>query len=105
MNFAMPRSAQIFVNAAVNVVLPWSTCPIVPMFTCGFFRSNFAFAIPTPSLYTNKKLTLFPTILGDDPFGDLPGDLVISIKFHAVRCAPLRARPKVGGVPKHFTER
>jgi hypothetical protein len=25
--------------------LPWSTCPIVPTFTCGFFRSNLPFAI------------------------------------------------------------
>src|SRR5712691_7834741 len=31
-----------FVIAAVNVVLPWSICPIVPMFTCGFDRSNFS---------------------------------------------------------------
>jgi hypothetical protein len=23
--------------------LPWSTCPIVPTFTCGFVRSNFPF--------------------------------------------------------------
>src|SRR5689334_9840045 len=45
MNFAIPLSAQIFVKAAVKVVFPWSTCPIVPIFTCGFFRSNFAFAI------------------------------------------------------------
>ena len=34
-----------FVIAAVNVVFPWSMCPIVPTFTCGFVRSNFAFAI------------------------------------------------------------
>jgi hypothetical protein len=33
------------VIAAVSVVLPWSMCPIVPMFTCGLFLSNFAFAI------------------------------------------------------------
>src|SRR5688500_16088467 len=33
------------VIAAVSVVLPWSTCPIVPTFTCGFVRSNFFFAI------------------------------------------------------------
>jgi hypothetical protein len=33
------------VIAAVNVVFPWSTCPIVPTFTCGFVRSNLAFAI------------------------------------------------------------
>ncbi|WP_203583137.1 hypothetical protein, partial [Ruegeria sp. PrR005] len=25
--------------------LPWSTCPIVPMLTCGFVRANFSFAI------------------------------------------------------------
>src|SRR5204862_4546697 len=31
--------------AAVRVVLPWSMCPIVPTFTCGFVRSNFFFAI------------------------------------------------------------
>ena len=34
-----------FVIAAVNVVFPWSTCPIVPTFTCGFVRSNFALAM------------------------------------------------------------
>jgi hypothetical protein len=38
------------VIAAVNVVFPWSTCPIVPTFTCGFVRSNLAFAIVLVSL-------------------------------------------------------
>ena len=28
-------AASTFVIAAVNDVFPWSTCPIVPMFTCG----------------------------------------------------------------------
>src|SRR3954453_6245965 len=41
---ASPRKAKVLVMAAVNVVLPWSTCPIVPTFTCGFVRSNFCFA-------------------------------------------------------------
>jgi hypothetical protein len=36
-------SAITFVRAAVNVVLPWSTWPIVPTFTCGLLRSNFSF--------------------------------------------------------------
>src|SRR5512144_2430541 len=40
-----PLSAEIFVSAAVRVVFPWSTCPIVPTFTWGLLRSNFAFAI------------------------------------------------------------
>src|SRR3569623_18193 len=36
--------ARIVVMAAVSVVLPWSTCPIVPTFTCGLVRSNLPFA-------------------------------------------------------------
>jgi hypothetical protein len=42
---ASPFAAWIVVIAAVSVVFPWSTCPIVPTFTCGFVRSNFAFAM------------------------------------------------------------
>src|SRR2546426_11736286 len=41
----MPRVARVLVMAAVSVVLPWSTCPIVPTFTCGFVRSNIFLAI------------------------------------------------------------
>ncbi len=44
-----PCSASVLVIAAVRVVLPWSTCPIVPTFTCGFVRSNFCFATDVPS--------------------------------------------------------
>ena len=44
-NVASPFFAWIAVIAAVNVVFPWSTCPIVPTFTCGFVRSNFALAM------------------------------------------------------------
>jgi hypothetical protein len=40
-----PLIAQYFVIAAVNVVFPWSMCPIVPTFMCGFVRSNFCFAM------------------------------------------------------------
>src|ERR1700677_4167658 len=43
--FAMPLSAQYRVIVAVSVVLPWSTWPIVPTFTCGFLRSNFSLAM------------------------------------------------------------
>ena len=42
---ARPLSAWRLVMAAVSVVLPWSMCPIVPMFTWGLVRSNFCFAI------------------------------------------------------------
>ncbi len=36
-------SAITLVNAAVSVVLPWSTWPIVPTLTWGLLRSNFSF--------------------------------------------------------------
>src|SRR4030067_220896 len=42
---AMFLSDATFVIAAVSVVLPWSTWPIVPTFTWGFVLSNFAFAM------------------------------------------------------------
>ena len=42
---ASPSQREVLVIAAVSVVLPWSTCPIVPTFTCGFVRSNFFFAM------------------------------------------------------------
>ena len=38
--------ASTDVIAAVNVVFPWSMCPIVPTLTCGLDRSNFSFAMP-----------------------------------------------------------
>src|ERR1700712_1985469 len=41
-------SASTLVMAAVRVVLPWSTWPIVPMLTWGLLRSNFAFATAGP---------------------------------------------------------
>src|SRR5215469_7801535 len=37
---ASPLSASTLVIAAVSDVLPWSMCPIVPTFRCGFVRSN-----------------------------------------------------------------
>src|ERR1041385_8592515 len=37
--------ASVLVIAAVRVVLPWSTWPIVPTLRCGLLRSNFCFAI------------------------------------------------------------
>src|SRR5205823_14435294 len=45
--FAQPLSAATLVSAAVNVVLPWSICPMVPTFTCGLLRSNFSLAMST----------------------------------------------------------
>jgi hypothetical protein len=46
--------ASTFVIAAVKVVFPWSTCPIVPMLTCGFDRSNFSFAMFSLAPYKKR---------------------------------------------------
>ncbi len=42
---APPAFAKVLVIAAVNVVLPWSTWPMVPTLTWGLVLSNFCFAI------------------------------------------------------------
>src|SRR5690606_20531911 len=50
LNSPPKRSAPTFVSAAVSVVLPWSTWPIVPTFTWGLVRSNLPFAMAAISL-------------------------------------------------------
>src|ERR1700761_3109898 len=83
---------RTFVIAAVSVVLPWSMCPIVPMFTCGFDRSNFSLPM-TLSVFPVAKiqlpkgdapcstgllvLTVFALHLGNDLFRDRPRRLFV----------------------------
>jgi hypothetical protein len=44
------------VMAAVKVVLPWSTWPMVPTLTCGLVRSNVPFAITLyPSVSSRRR--------------------------------------------------
>jgi hypothetical protein len=43
------RTAAKTVIAAVSVVLPWSTWPIVPTLTCGLVRSNLPLPFSTPT--------------------------------------------------------
>src|SRR5512138_2881891 len=57
MNWARPFDAQYFVIAAVSVVFPWSTCPIVPTLTCGLLRSNFSLAMLRSSLFGGEWLS------------------------------------------------
>lgn len=51
----MPTEAKAMVRAAVRVVFPWSTWPIVPIFTWGFFRSNFPRAARTVKAWRPQK--------------------------------------------------
>src|SRR3954466_3840197 len=45
MVFDQPLSIDTLVSAAVSVVLPWSTWPIVPTLQWGLVRANFSLAI------------------------------------------------------------
>ena len=46
--------ARTFVIAAVRVVLPWSTWPMVPMLQWGLVLSNLAYAIDISSLVESE---------------------------------------------------
>src|SRR5687768_532437 len=93
---AMPFSARTLVMAAVRVVLPWSMCPIVPMFTWGLVRSNFFLLMPSAPL-------LAPD-LRHDLLGDVRRDLLVGMELHRVRGPALGAGSEVGGVPEHLRQ-
>src|SRR5215210_5521544 len=85
------RLASTLVIAAVKVVLPWSTWPMVPTFRCGFVLSNLPLAI----------IFLLPLgYLGRDALGHLG----IVIKLHGERRATLRLAPDGRRVPEHLSE-
>lgn len=48
------------VRAAVSVVLPWSTWPMVPMLTWGFFRSN----LPRAALTVKERRWWWRVVVG-----------------------------------------
>src|ERR687898_868828 len=86
------RLASTLVIAAVKVVLPWSTWPMVPTFRCGFVLSNLPLAI----------ILLLPLgYLGRDALGHLG----IVIELHGERCAALRLASDGRRVTEHFGER
>src|SRR5260370_15496743 len=100
------------VMAAVSVVLPWSMCPIVPMFTCGLLRSNFSFAISSSapqikihSNLVNARCLLFAPVLLNDFFRQRRGQLRIMRKVHRERRAALRAAAQIRGVTEPLRQR
>src|SRR5271165_3856508 len=102
------------VIAAVNVVLPWSMCPIVPMFTCGLLRSNFSFAIEcsAPPLELDENPPASPVEpappdplpgnspgrLGDHFLGYRTWRLGVMREMHGERRATLRPAAKIRSV-------
>src|SRR5215210_3131672 len=92
-NFASPFIASTLVIAAVSVVLPWSTCPIVPTFTCGLVLSNFPLAITISCSLSFLPDRLLAGHLGAD-YGlrDALRRLGVVLEFHRVRRPPLGQR-------------
>src|SRR5947207_8962637 len=89
-NFA----ARIVVIAAVSVVLPWSTCPIVPTFTCGFVRSNFALAMISSLAFHFRN----------DLFGLRFRHFLVVAELHRIDRPALAHRAQRGGVAEHLRQ-
>src|SRR3954469_3832181 len=102
---ASPLSARYLVIAAVSDVLPWSMWPIVPMFTCGFVRSNFFLAIVSSLLALGRDRCSADLGLGDELLGKVARDLGVVGKLHRVAGPALGHRPQVRGVAEHLGER
>src|SRR5215216_5994393 len=94
-----------FVIAAVKVVLPWSMCPIVPMFTCGFVRSYFAFAMSVSFLASASAVYGPARCLGGDLFRHGGRHFLVARELHGVSGATLGHGPHVGCVTEHVAER
>src|SRR5579862_5982815 len=76
------RLARTCVSAAVKVVLPWSTCPIVPTFTCGFVRSNFPFDTAYLQMIDTVDVTLRSFL--HDGVGDIGRHFHVLRELHRV---------------------
>src|SRR5581483_12367092 len=87
--------------AAVKVVLPWSMCPMVPMFTCGLLRSNFSFAILRLSSLLLRD-SLYPA---HDFFGQRGRYFFIFAEMHRKTAAALVTRAEFGGITEHLRKR
>src|SRR5215831_2663905 len=100
-------TAITFVSAAVNVVFPWSTCPIVPTFTCGLVRANFSLPMcfpRTPSKSEWTKLIGTAAFL-DHRLRDVVRHFGVVRKLHRVSRAPLAHGPQLGRIAEHLRER
>ena len=72
-------SERTLVMAAVNVVLPWSTWPMVPMLTCGFVRSNFSLAIKPSSLRSSPLRDLPFNLSGSPTYIEKPPCYLVAV--------------------------
>src|SRR5262252_2894412 len=96
-NFANPFFVNTFVIAAVSVVFPWSTCPIVRMFRCGLFRMNFSLAIWLLLCCASHAL--------QHRLSDLARNRRVALELHRVRRPPLGHRTDIGREAEHGGKR
>src|SRR5438128_6576750 len=83
--------ASTFVMQAVNVVLPWSICPIVPTFTCGFVLSYFSFAISSllrPSPARLRRAALSRGERGPLPLGEAAAKRRVRVSLNGLLYFP-----------------
>src|SRR5699024_4691926 len=128
-------SYRILELAAVSVVLPSSTCTMVPMSTCCFVRSNLALAmvvsawdfllvittgsgsVPTLGVGSvgsvgdqEDEPTCSPTSslapgLRDDLLGNAAGNLRVAVELHGVHRTTLGLGPQIADVAEHLRQR
>src|SRR3989344_6668976 len=96
---------------AVSVVLPWSTCPMVPTFTCGLALSNVAINIYLIINFKHRKTPLRRSIVTqslsarNNGLGDVGGDHLVVVKLHGKGSAALGHGAQGGRVAEHFRKR
>src|SRR5688572_3271782 len=102
-------SASTFVIAAVSVVFPWSTCPIVPTLTCGLSRTKVSLAMVVGVCSVRRGDSYWLAsgsdrrALGlDDFLGDRLRHLGVVVERHRVDGAALRDRAQIGRVAEHL---
>src|SRR5467141_1762819 len=83
-------------------------CPIVPTFTCGFFRSYFAFAMSLASdsfvLAGTGARRRLASDFRHDLFGDRHWNFFVPRELHRGRRPSLRHRAEVRHVAEHLSE-
>src|SRR5262245_40294479 len=104
MNVPPCFTAITFVSAAVNVVFPWSTCPIVPTFTCGLVRANFSLDMCLPRTKFVSGCLLGAACL-DDRLRHTARHFGVARKLHRVSRAALAHRAQQRRVAEHLGER
>src|SRR4051794_472077 len=105
--------AHTLVMAAVRVVLPWSTWPMVPTLTCGFFRSNFSLDMAylaglAVQFRGETELGAAGSVapaLGGELVADVGRNRCVVVELHAVDRAALGGAAQAGAVAEHLGQR